>query len=226
MRSDVYENDFRNSDALLAYGYVDWTRRLGDQTSLSLRASDDHTWIGYESLRNSVSLRPELQHRVGKRFVVEAAYGFTWSGYRTHTTPVADRDGVSHSGTVTGTLDFGDTGVRGYIAFSHVSGDTDGDDYDHDANSVTVGLRVPMPLSSRLDIAYTRTHDDYDHENSATAFTRQREDVVDNVSARLTVPVSSRVSLQAGYGHTDNESNIRFFDYEQHVYSAGMTIRW
>ena len=55
-------------------------------------------------------------------------------------------------------------------------------------------------------------------------FEFRRDDDVDRFGVALRWPVLDNVRLYARYDYTRNDSNIRFFDYDQQVASAGVVV--
>ena len=55
----------------------------------------------------------------------------------------------------------------------------------------------------------------------AGRFTKRRDDG-DLISVRLTRPINEMLSVYVRYDYNQNEGNIMFYQYDQHIWTAGI----
>ncbi len=223
-RSDLYNHELSGSNLLQNYWYLAWQHRLTDADRFTFFIGDDFTAIGGDPFRNAVTLGPSLRHQFGETFALEAGYRATISDYFFNTAAVTDRDGVNHSLNLTAHLRDPNTGITGYFGYGFQTDATDGSDYDQDSHCLSAGVTIPLPWEVTADLSYTHVFADYRHRTSFTGFTVARDDDADYVSAKLTKRINEHVRVHLRYGYSSNDSNLAFFNYDQHVVTGGVTI--
>jgi len=105
----------------------------------------------------------------------------------------------------------------------------DGADFDFNSHGVTLGLSHPLPKDAVIEAYYSHSFNDYDNPNSLAGpagFAFARDDDVDRLTARLLIPITDPVHLHLRFDFIDNDSNIKFFKYDQHVLSAGLVVQF
>ncbi len=226
--STIYEDSLDEADLLDHYWYADYQRRLTEDWFASMRISNQYTNIGGNSFRNAVTLRPAVSHRFCDWFTAELAYAFSTNEYFFPTSAAADRDGETHAIAITGYFSIPETELTGRVGYSHGFYATDGSDFDKDSDTVFIGLAHPLPWDFHLSVYYSHVFDDYDNPNSFSEAGVTRDDDIDAVSVELTRPVPFFGDLNARayfrYDYINDDSNIAEFDYEQNIYSFGMTV--
>ena len=229
--ANVHEDALEESDLLDHHVYARYQRRLSEVSTMSLRVGDQFSMIGGNRFRNRVAVRPAVSRRLLSWLAGEAAYTFAVSEYFFDTAAVSDRDGDAHRLSLTGYWRLPETELSGRLGYFYNVNNTDGSDFDFESHGLTIAARHPLPWDTTLDVAYTHTFEDYDNRNSftvPTAFSKRRSDDRDALTVQLLhdfdLGVGRRARAYLRYDMTYNDSNVRFFNYDQHVTSAGIII--
>ncbi len=230
--ADEYEGNFDTSDYQSHYWWADYTRRLNDTTTLTFRLADEYLNIGGSSFRNAVTVRPGVVFQVTDDLAVELAYTFNTAEYYTAPTLATDRDGHSHTGSVTTYWRLPKTDFTGRAGVYFTRSDTDGSDYDADFVAGFISVAHPLAWDVRGEVTFSHIDADYDNNNTFTGFALPRNDEINIVSVELTKPIdmpgldeqSARVYLR--YDFTDNDSDVPAFNYDQYVISGGVVVEF
>ncbi len=229
-QADTYF-DLGSFDGRDHLGSVTYARRITDRLAATLRVSDQYSEVGGNGFRNQFAARPAFTYRLTDWAVAEVAYEYALSDY---TQPflvpqVQDRDATTHTVFLTGYLNVPGTQLRGRVGYFHRWNYADGGDYDFRSNGVQVGLSHPLVWQITADLSYTHTFDRY-LRNTSTApsaspllgFGFRRKDDGDALTLFLSRPIADKWRAYARYDFTNNDSNIGFFKFDQHVWSAGL----
>lgn len=230
--ADEYEGQFDTSDYKSHAWWADYTRRLNDRATLTFRLADEYLNIGGSSFRNAISVRPGLIYRVTDDLSIELAYTFNTAEYYTAPTAVTDRDGESHTGSVTTYWRLPRTDFTGRAGVYFTRTDADGSDYDADFVAGFISLAHPLVWDVRGEVTFSHIDADYDNPNTFTGFAFARNDEINIVSVELTKPIdmpgldeqSARVYLR--YDFTENDSDVPAFNYDQYVISGGVVVEF
>ncbi len=228
-QADVFERALSSFDLLDHYFYGDLQHLLPGDLSLGLRLSDEFTQIGGDSFRNQVTVRPSLAYRVTTWAVTELAYAFSTADYFFGALAVQDRDSRTHTVSLTGRLAVPGTRLQAGLGYYFSRNNADGADFDFSSHALWLSLEHPLPLGSTGELFYSHSFDDYDNPNSLAGpagFAFARDDDVDRLTVRITVPVVESLELYLRYDFTNDDSNVAVFDFVQHVGSAGVIARF
>ena len=229
LQADIYQRSLSGFDLIDQNVFADLRHLMRRNLSLGLRLSDQFTLLGGDKIRNQVAIRPSLAYRVTDRAVAELAYGFGVGDYFFTTPAVQDRDNNSHALSLTGYFAVPGTELRARLGFFFVRNEADGADFDLDTHGLTAALSGPVVRQITGEVLYTRTFDRYDNPNSLAGplgFAFTRKDEVDRVTVRLFHPFRERSHLFVRYDFTNDDSNIAFFNFDQHVVSGGLVLRF
>ncbi|HEV8378170.1 MAG TPA: hypothetical protein VGP99_04920, partial [Tepidisphaeraceae bacterium] len=83
------------------------------------------------------------------------------------------------------------------------------------------GLLCPLPWKLTAEAFYVHNWDRYEDPNSSVSPQVRRKDDVNGVTLRLSRPLTRQLSTYIEYDFNDDNSNIRGYDYTQHLTSAG-----
>lgn len=223
--------DLNLADGLLS---LDYTRRLSSNWGISLRAFGGHLLIDGDSLRTQAGLRPAAAYRWDDRNTTELAYTGALARFHESVAVTAfDRDGHSHALSLSHLIAEPSSGVQLLLGTSGAVSDTDGSDFD--SRSIAFLAQVTVPWT--LNVAGQRWRmaaqfqaglgfDFYDNPNSLSGTGQKRRDDVVRLGAALHVPLTDLLEVYTGYTYTNNASSIAFYDYHQHVVTAGLTARF
>jgi hypothetical protein len=75
------------------------------------------------------------------------------------------------------------------------------------------------------EASYVHTWDRYEHSNTSFPVTdppTKRSDDTDGLTIRLTRPLRPQLNIYFEYNFNHDDSNLRGYDYEQHITSVGL----
>lgn len=224
LRADVFEDELKVANYVDNYFYARWLHRFNDAWTSSFLVADSLSHVDERLFRNQVTVRPALSQRVGEAVRIDYAYTLAVNEYNFPTTTVTDRDSLTH-GFDLGVLVAPPTWpVRFLAGYRFELNLADGDDYDYRSHQVSVGVAADLGCDVTGEVRFARSFVDYQRDNSFTGFTRIRHDDVNLVQARLSRPLGEHVTVRVDYLFIDNDSNIGFFRYDQHVVLAGLDV--
>ncbi|MBI4657565.1 MAG: tetratricopeptide repeat protein [Verrucomicrobia bacterium] len=214
---------------------AEYTRTFTANLAATLRLSDEFAQLGGDNFRNQTTVRPALVVRWNDWTVSEAAYSFTFADYYFPAPPVLDRDSDTHTVLFTQYLTPSHGRVQLRAGYFHTWNNADGADFDYRTHGVFGAASVSLFWKLTADAAYIHNFDRYANANSLAGlnssaitggFEFKRADDVDTVTVRLSRPLTKRLRAYAQYDFNNADSNIRFFNYDQHVWSGGLVMQF
>lgn len=204
-------------------GYITY-RHLFQQNLLgTISVADDYTSLGGLAFRNSFSVRPALNYLLEDGDSIELAYYYSRNNFFFDTLPAFDRDGDTSSLSLTHYFHLKDTKFTGRVGYYKLWNSTRGSDFDFDSDGLIFGLAHPIGTKGASVFGfYSHTWDDYDNLNSLTGFTFARSDQTDRLSLQVSVPVRRQLTAFGRYEHTNVNSNVSLFAFDQDIYSGGV----
>lgn len=223
--ADFYD-DISSNDTLDHYFYTQYSHALNQKQGISFRVSDEYTMLGGDELRNQVSLRPAFSHRFKDWIVGEIYYGLGIDNYYFSTPDVQDRDGLGHTIGINGYFKIPKTSLLVRLGYYHLWNLANGGDFDFDSDAVSFGLSHPLIWKITGEFFYTHLFDNYDNNNSLAGggFDFPRDDDVDMITVQLNRPVKDWLSAYVRYDYRQDDSNIPFFNFDQHIVTAGLIV--
>ena len=153
------------------------------------------------------------------------AYRYASSNYLSDVFLAAlDRDADTHTVSMFGYFNIPNTEITMQAGYFHIENDTDGANYESDADSFRIGLQSPLIWKIKGYARYTKIYNDYDNPDLFSATGAVRDDDIDTVTLHLTRPLTKWLSFYARFDHTNNDSNIAVFNYDQNMWSAGLAV--
>lgn len=223
LQADVYA-DVSAANLLDQVWSLDYRHAFSAEWAAALRVSDQFTLLDGEAFRNQVTVRPAVGYRLTPWSLVELHYLLAASDYYVDVPPVQDRDGLAHQLGLTGFLAVPGTRLLLRLGAAYTRSEADGADFDAGSVALVVGLSHPLPWQLTADLSYAHTFDRYDNPNSlaGAGFAFKRRDDGNVLSLQLSRPVLPWLRAYVRYDFTLNDSNIAFFEYDQHVVSTGL----
>ena len=224
--STVYEG-LSQFNLIDHYAYADYRHGFHPDLTGTLRVSNEFTQVGGSNFRNQVAVQPSLAWRPVQGHIVELAYSFFAADYFFPTPAVLDRDGTAHSVAVTDFFQIPKIGLQVRAGYFHLWNNANGSDFDFQSDGLLAGLTAALLPRLTADVFYNRTWDRYANLNSlsgTTGFEYARRDNVDRVTAQLTWSVTDWMRAYVRYDYLNDDSNIRFFNFVQNSYSAGLAV--
>lgn len=229
LNATVHESDLDRADLLMNDLYAVWQHRWAPRWTSSLSASGQYVSIGGDSFRKRVGLRAAMSYRWSQAWRVEGYLRGAHENYDFTTTPVNDRDGENyHLGILGASRPQGlRPGLR--LGWELGSWRTDGRNYDRHRNLLHATLDWRLPGATALRVAGSWARVDYAHRNSFAAFRARRDDTAWTLGGEISRPLPFAVGGRparawASVDYVDNDSNLRFFDYDQLALNLGVTL--
>lgn len=204
-------------------------RSLSERLTIGADLRDRYTQVDQGSYLNEVAISPETWWRIDERFVAGFSYSFSHDDYLVPpTSAFLDRDSDIHTISPALVIAMPEWRSSARLNYAHRWISAEGADFDANGDGVTAQIDSSLPgrFTSRVFLSFE--HRDYEHPNSLNGFTEARDDDFFYVSVYVQRPlndllqVSDRLRLYAQYDYTDRSSNIAFYAYKQHVFSAGI----
>jgi tetratricopeptide (TPR) repeat protein len=224
--STVYEG-LSQFDLIDHYVYADYRHGFHPDLTGTLRVSDEFTQVGGINFRNQVAVQPSLAWRSTQSNIVELSYSFFVAEYFFPTPAVFDRNGTTHSVAVTDFFQIPRMGLQLRAGYFHLWNNANGSDFDFQSDGLVAGVSAALLPRLTADAFYNRTWDRYANLNSlsgTTGFEFARRDDVDRVTVQLTWSVFDWMRAYVRYDYLNYDSNIRFFNFVQNSYSAGLAV--
>ena len=223
LQADFYARQEGDPDLLDQTLSLEYWRALGDRFTTTWRIWDNYTLVGEDDFRNELATQASLAARVTKTLFVEGSYRYAFDDYLIETTPETNSDAQAHTLTVAAELAILQINSRLRGGYFHTWNFARGDDFDYEGNGLFAGLTSVLPWKITGEAFYVHNVDRYRNINSVTvAANLKRRDYIDGVTLRLTRPLSRKLDVYIEYNFNHDDSNIRGYDYEQHITSGGL----
>ncbi len=221
--ADSYTRQEGDPDVLDQTLSLEYWRALGDHFTTTWRVWDNYTFVGEDEFRNEIAGQASLAARLAKTLFLEASYRYAFDNYLFDTPSVLNRDAQAHTLTMAAELAILQINSRLRGGYFHTWNFARGDDFDYESNGLFAGLNCTLPWKITGEAFYVHNLDRYKDLNSATKPTRfKRRDEIDGVTIRVSRPLTSKVDIYIEYNFNRDDSNIRGYDYEQHITSGGL----
>jgi len=176
----------------------------------------------------SASATPMLIFPQGDIGRLEAYVHFQWRDYMQSRFDILN--GYNTAGGVRQVLTLGAPGRVLWGSFEVDSQDSDvsgGELYEYNGIQGEVSLRWPLPWTTGGQLGYRFRREDYN--DASTVFVpigRSRLDYEHRIGAALRKQLTDMISLVAAWVGTWNESNKDDFEYDRHIVSLGVELRY
>ena len=227
-------------------GFVWFDKRLGESTWLRLLPFGGFAWLGYVPFALFGGGAAELSTRFGEasggRLISQVTVIDFQSRPRTRDlgalAPPAtinfarrarNRDGTQYWIGAEANHTLSATETRFHLGTGYERYQAEGRDWTSDATRTWVGFRQPLPADFRFEAEGAYTWRPYEHRSS---FDRQffagagpkRRDQVWEVDTQLAHRLNEWLELAVHWEYVNQESNVRVFDFEEHVVGGTFTL--
>ena len=230
-QTQFYEDDLKEIDSQIHQLTLTWSHEINQKFTINQTLLNEYSVIGDESFRNRISYQPGLQYLRDEHTAYEVSPTISVDHYAGEpVSKAADRDGwvpglalisYRYLESIKANLTVGAT----YNNFQR-----EGSDYDHDAYQAFVSVGIPLAFDITCSGAYYLTQEEYKNANSLSPAGDKRDDTVHQFNLQLRKPVPLRgVSVEScewfvSASYLRNDSNISFFEYDQTIFSSGITM--
>jgi hypothetical protein len=133
---------------------------------------------------------------------------------------------VGHTLGLNSYLRIPNTRLLARAGYYHLWNTADGGDFDFDSNAISLGLSHPLFWEIIGEVFYTHLFDSYDNNNSLAGggFEFPRDDDIDIITLQANRPIKDWLRAYVRYDHTQDDSNIPFYTFDQDVVLGGVII--
>jgi Flp pilus assembly protein TadD len=230
LQGDKY-NDATDVNQLDNVASLSIYKPLTERLAATVEVRDRYTRIANDGLLNEIGVTPTLAARISDYVLVNVAYTFNLGDYlQRSATPMLDRDHETHSVGPGVVWSIPALRSRVIADYTHRWTDADGADFDAEGDEFTLRLYSALPWRFNSRVVASFEHRGFDHPNSLSPSGAERDDDFYYVSTYLERPLgdvpglSDRLRVYMQYDYVDRNSNIDFYSYHQHVFSAGVIL--
>lgn len=221
-------NDFYEQSGRLTlwdfYGSLNYRHRFSDTLALGVLANNEYSLVHRAIFRDQTNVRTALGWRAIDWWVFEWAYTLGLGNYFPQTNAVQDRDSFSHNLAFNNFFSVPGTDLRGNVGYFYLLNNAEGNDFDFYNHGGLISFSHPLFWKLSAEGMYSRTFSRFGKINSLPGFAFKRRDNVDTITGQINTELFNRVNAFARYSFIDQFSNINFYNYTQHVGSAGFII--
>lgn len=202
---------------------MSWGHTFSEKIVGGIQVSDQHTQIRLNNFRNFHRIRPSFGWRAADWIALEGAYAWGMGHFFFPTAIAAqNRNNMAHTLSLTNYLSIPDTEWRGQLGYAFTNNRATGNDFDFNRNMAMASVSYPLVWKITASAAYARSFDRYSRVN--TFATVRRSDDVSTANGRLDIELSEKVGGFLDYLYTNNDSNVRVYNYNQHVGMGGIMV--
>ncbi len=234
--ADFYFRQETDPDIVDQTVFLEYWRALGDRFTTTLRIWDNDTFVGEERLRNQAAAQASLASRIDEVLFIEGSYRYAFDDYfikpspglNPQTATRINQDAQMHTLTLAAELPIRQLSSRLRGGYFHSWNFARGDDFDYHGDGFFTGVFSSLPWRLTAEAFYVHTQDRYEDPNSSVIITSpgqvrpKRRDDIDSLTLRLTRPLNRHLNIYLEYNFNHDHSNLRGYDYEQHITSGGL----
>lgn len=226
--SGQFLTDFYEESAHLSlsdfFENFNYRHRFNDKWAAGVLLNNEHSFVHTSNFRNQTNIRPAIGWKFKDWWITEASYTLGLANYFPPTTPVQDRDSFSHTFASDSYWKIVPWKVRGRSGSFLVFNNADGNDFDFYTlgSSISISRNIFWKLNGEIYGALQM--DRYAKINSLPGFALKRRDNINTLVFQVSFPVFDRMNAFTRYSFIDHYSNINFYNFTQHVGSAGFVI--
>lgn len=205
--------------------YADVAHRVNESLAVSLRVSQQFTYLDGSHFRTQPSIRPAVAYRFAADSVTEAAYIFAKPDYKgTAANPVFERDGDIHVWSLSHLIQPPDSPWSGSLGYAHTANRAEGADFASRSDGFSAALRYSFDKRTTLTLGANVGQSRYDNPNSLTGFVSTRRDKPTSLFAQFNGPLTDKLRYYLQFQSSRSHSNITFYDYQQQVLLGGVAV--
>jgi tetratricopeptide (TPR) repeat protein len=203
---------------------VDARRWFSDRWIGRVQAGYEHFEVGGDPYREQWQVRPSVLWRQGDASTTELAGTFVLSDYTAVLTSQLNRDSVSYGVELTQHLAYWSGRVRALAGGFFSREDSEGIESDGWHAGVKTGVGVTLPLNIEAESVYSVSFDRYRNPSQLSTSGEKRRGTEQSVIVQLSRAFPGNFSVHLRYAYQLFDSNVSFYEYDQHLWMAG--VRW
>lgn len=179
---------------------------------------------GYGTYLREFGGGPQVKKAVGKNHLFEIYTGYLQKEYADPAQDDAeDRDSKGMNAHVSWIWLY-EKGSFLNVKGEYINEDADGGNWDNDGYKGSVNTVFPLMKNLKLQLGGELFLQEY--ENNHTTFNLGREDEIHNYTGSLMWEFMENALALLQYSRTRAHSNLKVYDYERDIYSAGVEYRF
>ena len=204
---------------------VDVRRWLTEQCMGRVQFDFDYARLGGDPFRTAWQVRPSLTWRQCDMTATELGTSFAISDYSFPLPASLDRDALSYGVDLTQHLSLAGGKLRA-LAGGFVRWDVaDGEEFSGRFAGLRAGVAVTLPGKIDAEVLYALVYDHFDHPSMLSLEEANRRGTAHAISAQFSRPLGHGVSVYVRYSYQVANSNVSFYEYDQHLWMAGVRVR-
>ena len=221
--SDTFEQDV-DSDMLEQHVWAQYRHDAGGPLSVWVRAGEEFMLVGGAAYRHRVEGRGGLDLAVTESLNLSASAAYQVNDYLLDTAPVSDRDALTTVLAVSAAYTHPGTQLSAAVGAFATFNRADGEGFDFEGRGVFASVTAPLPWEGTLVAQYVYAVEQYESDFSSHDQQYRRRDYIQSVTARASRRIGQHTTLYLGYDLNLDRSNVEFYEYEQHVFHAGLVF--
>ena len=204
---------------------VDVRRWLTEQWMGRMQFDFDYARLGGDPFRTAWQVRPSLSWRQCDMTATELGVSFAISDYSFPLPASLDRDALSYGVDLTQHFSLVGGKVRA-IAGGFVRWDVaDGEEFTGRFAGLRAGVAATLPGKIDAEVFYALVYHHFDHPSMLSIEAANRRGTAHAISAQFSRPLGHGVSVYLRYSYQIANSNVSFYEYDQHLWMAGLRVR-
>lgn len=210
---------------------ADWRFTVLPDLAASLRFSGGTTMVDGAELRRYAGVRGALGWQPLPGLVIEPSAQLLFSDFNRQgvTLDIDDRTGRTMTFAMVGYYKLPWLDGLARLGGFYIDGATSGDSFDFHAPGAIAGLQVQLPWQVLGSVEYSFNRATYANPDvrATPAFATNRRDSTHGVALQVSRQfLLDNLAAYLRFTHTDNDSNIAVFSYDQNVVLGGLVVRF
>jgi len=221
----VYDNVARaNTDEASIALTGGW--RASDRLSAHMEVSLDHTEFGYDPYQTGLGVAPSLTLRELDWLTGQVEYRYVTREISPGFASALDPDGHAHSATLRQSARVPGSDLRLDLVYAHVWSVTEGREYDHGSDAVSLAATHPIVLGIEGTARFGYTAAGYDEASVLDSAGEERDDDVVTVQVVLRRSFGEHWTVFVSGTIVDHESDVDVYDYDRNLWGWGVEHRF
>jgi tetratricopeptide (TPR) repeat protein len=203
---------------------VDVQHWFSDRWLGRVQAGYEHFEVGGDPYREQWHVRPSVLWRQSDASTTELAGTFVLSDYAAALPPQLIRDSVSYGVELTQHCSLYGGKVRALVGGFVGVEDSEGSEGDGWHVGAKAGVGFTLPLSIEAEGVYSVTFNQFRNPSLLSVNPAKRRGTEQSIIAQLSRAFPGNFSVYLRYAYQRFDSNVSFYEYDQHLWMAG--VRW
>ncbi|GBC60107.1 hypothetical protein DENIS_1052 [Desulfonema ishimotonii] len=195
--------------------------------SVSLASRYTHALLrdpSYKHYSDGLSVGPVIRTLFGNNHIFEAYAGYVYTEYiESPLTPEEDRDSNSFDTYLSWLWLFRENAFLN-LRYEFTDEGADGANWDNQSHRISASATIPVIDKLNLQLNGDTRLQNFD--NKHTTLGKTRRDKIYQLSSGLNWEFLNNTLLVLQYNYTRADSNLSVYDYDRHIYSLGIEMKF